>query len=357
MVRVESAPRSSNRDLADPLASNRRTLRPVVWWATAGAFFAVLQICVYANWIIQGDAYRQPMGADTMDSGAKFWAWLLQGISASAGLWTIAYLTRRSLRQKGVAWDAFIAIAFFSVYWQDTIINYLRPIFLYNSYMVNLGAWNPHIPGWISPNARNTPEPLLLIAPVYVWWFVLFAVVFCGLAKRAQQRWPNMGKAGIFAIGVVVLGLMDTLLECLAIRTGLFAYSGVIRELSIWPGKTYQFPLYEGLIVGIFCSIIGMLRYSRDDKGFSAVERGSDRVRFTGKKLTVMRALAWVGLANTMFVLLNVGYNWIGLYSDTTPKYPSYMLNGFCGEGTGIACPGQDIAIPMPNTPRGLQGE
>ena len=47
--------------------------------------------------------------------------------------------------------------------------------------------------------------------------------VICGLAKRAQRRWPSMGKVGIFLIGVVVLGLMDTLLEGRAIRTGRFA--------------------------------------------------------------------------------------------------------------------------------------
>jgi hypothetical protein len=352
VVRVDTGLAAPARTAADHqwALTGQKKSRPVVWWAAVGAFFVIVQVGVYASWILQGDAYPQTMGPDTMDAGAKFWAWLLQGLSASAGLWTIFYLARRSFRQKGLAWDSFIAIAFFSVYWQDTIINYLRPIFLYNSYMVNLGAWNPHIPGWISPNARNTPEPLLLIAPVYVWWFVLFAVAFCGLAKWAQRRWPNIGKAGIFMLGVLVLGLMDTLLEGLAIRTGLFAYSGVIRELSIWPGKTYQFPIYEGVIVGVFCSIIGMIRYTRDDKGYSVIERGSDQVRVTGRKLTVIRALAWIGLANTMFVILNVGYNWIGLYADTTPKYPSYMLNGICGPDTDVECPAPGVPIVFPET-------
>jgi hypothetical protein len=130
----------------------------------------------------------------------------------------------------------------------------------------------------------------------------------------------------------------------------LFAYSGVIRELSIWPGKTYQFPIYEGVIVGVFCSIIGMIRYTRDDKGYSVIERGSDQVRVTGRKLTVIRALAWIGLANTMFVILNVGYNWIGLYADTTPKYPSYMLNGICGPDTDVECPAPGVPIVFPET-------
>jgi hypothetical protein len=349
VVKVDSSPHSEAISL-EPLAPPR-TMRPVVWWATAGVFFAVLQLMVYGAWIIQGDAYAQTTGPDKLDAGAKVLAWVLQGASTAGIITVLLYLFRRSRREGHLTWDSFIAIAFLSVFWQDTICNYMRPIFLYNSYMVNLGAWNPHIPGWISPHARNTPEPLLLSGPIYGWWFVLFAVVFCAMARRARKRWPQIGKFGIFAMGVVVLGFLDAALELTFIRGGLFAYSGVVRELSIWPGKTYQFPLYESLIVGVFCSTIGMLRLNRDDKGRSAIERGIDRVGVTGGKVTAVRAFAWIGLANTMFVILNIGYNWIGFYADTTPKYPSYLSNGLCGPGTGVDCPGQDIPIPMPRTP------
>jgi hypothetical protein len=325
--------------------------RPVLWWAAIGAAFLALQIYIYLAWIISGDAHRTPTGPDPVSSSTKFWAWSLQAASVLGMVVVIVYCVRRSRREKRLTFDALVAIGFFSVFWQDTIVNYIRPNFFYNSYLVNFGAWDPHIPGWLSQNAQKTPEPILLSGPIYVWWFVLFAVVFCGVAKRAKQRWPGIGKVGLFFIGAFVLGLLDFALESLAMHGNLWAYSSVIRPLTIFDGHRFQFPLYEPfLIVGPTCSVIGLLRYRRNDLGQSAPERGLDRVRASSRQKSLLAALAFVGLANVVFGAFNVVWNWGALYGGQTPSYPSYFRNGICGPGTAYSCPGPRVPIPLPQS-------
>jgi hypothetical protein len=324
--------------------SGLRPIRPVVWWAAAGAAFVVLQVGIYAAWFISGDARPQTMGADDMDSGAKVVAWLVQLASSGALVGAVIYCVRRWRREGAMPWDAMLAVGWLSVYWQEVTCNYLRPIFLYNSYAVNLGSWYANVPGWVSPHAEKLPEPLLLSAPVYGYWFIICSSLFCAMARRAKRRWPDIGRLGLFGLGVAVLGVMDLVLELIFIRTGMFAYAGVIRELSIWGGETYQFPIYEPLLIGSVCSLMGLLRYCRDDHGHSAIERGAETIT-TRRRASLVRTLAFVGVANVVFGLFNAGYVWISLYVDPAPKYPSYLTNGMCGPGTDTPCPGPGVPI------------
>lgn len=352
MVRLETGQAAPARTATDNqwAPASEKKARPVVWWAAVGAGFLALQLYVAAVWIFSGDAYKQPMGPDEMDTGAKVLAWVLQGFSTSLLLGVVFYCARRWRRDGRMPWDAMLGIGFLCVFWQDTFCNWLRPIFFYNSYMVNFGAWNSHVPGWISPHARNIPEPVLLSGPIYGWWFVIFAGAFCAMARRARKRWPDITKVKLFFMGVVLLGIMDMILECTFIRGGLFAYSGVIRELSIWGGKTYQYPMYEAVIVGVFCSIVGLIRLGRDDRGFSVIERGADTLKVSTKGQAAIRTLCFIALSNVMFLVLNIVYVWIGLYVDPTPKYPSYLSNGLCGPGTGVECPAPGVPIVLPET-------
>ncbi|HZQ77945.1 MAG TPA: spirocyclase AveC family protein [Acidimicrobiia bacterium] len=347
MLDTERAARRATVQPPPAETPGRRPFRPVVWWAAVGAAFVIFQIWLYATWFLSGDAYRQPMGADPVSGASKVTAWLLQGGSTGALVVVVVYLVRRSRREGALTWDAYIAIGFLSVFWQDTLCNYLRPTFIYNSYLVNLGAWYPHVPGWVAPHFRNIPEPFLLTGPLYGWYFVLFAVAFCAMARRAERRWPRIGRAGLFAIGVGALFILDMVIEMVFLRAGLFAYSGAIRSLSVWGGRTYQYPLYEGLFAGSVTALVGLLRYHRDDRGRSAIERGVDTIG-PGRRVTAVRALAWVGLANVCLLWVNVSYAWISLYVDPTPRYPSYMTNGLCGEHSDIACPAPGVPVPTP---------
>jgi Spirocyclase AveC-like len=325
--------------------------RPIHYWSAFGAAAVIVQVYAFAAWIISGDAHRQPTGADPVPGGVQMMGWVLQAISVIAALTVVLYIWRRTRREGKLAWDALIAIAFAGVYWQDTICNYARPIFFYNSTLFNFGAWNPHIPGWLSPNAANIPEPILMIGPLYAWWFVLFGIVFCAMARKMREYRPNISKVTIFVTGVVVLGVMDLVLENIFIRSQLFAYSGVINELSFYAGTIYQFPVYEALIVGVFCSIVGMVRLNRDDRGRSVIERGVDELQVGSRAKTTLRVLAMLGLSNFMFFVLNFVYIWIGCYVDPMPHYPSYLNNDMCGTAVSPPCPGPGVPIQINPNP------
>ncbi len=331
--------------------TTRSRLRPIHWWSAAGAVFVAVQIYAFTAWIISGDAYPQPTGADPVPGNVKVYAWILQAACLTAFVTVLVYIWRRSRREGKLTWDALVAIAFAGVYWQDTIINYARPNFFYNSYLINFGAWNPHIPGWLSPYGGNVPEPILMIGPLYAWWFVLFGIVFCAMARKLRQYRPDIGKPAIFAVGVLVLGLMDFVLENIFIHSHLFAYSAVINALSLYAGQTYQFPWYEAVIVGVFCSIVGMIRLNRDDRGRSVVERGVDEMQVGSRAKTGLRILAFLGLSNTMFVILNVLYIWISFYVSPMPHYPSYLNNDMCGAAVSTPCPGPHVPVRIDGGP------
>ena len=172
-------------------------LRPIHYWSAFGAACVAIQIYVYGSWLLSGDVYPQRTGSDPVPVGVQAAAWIMQATSVLAVVALIVYVWRRSRREHALAWDALIAIGFTAAYWQDPIINYFRPVYFYNSYLINVGAWTSHIPGWLSPHAGNLPEPLFMILPIFTCLFVVFGIAFCAMARRraadlARHRasWP-----------------------------------------------------------------------------------------------------------------------------------------------------------------------
>src|SRR5205085_12380369 len=138
--------------------------------------------------------------------------------------------------------------------------------YFWNSYLVNFGSWAPHIPGWLSPNAHRLPDPILLAGPGYFWTTLPVVIGVCAVMRWCERRWPSLGMVGLVTLAWVAAFVADLLLELPWVRTGLLAYPGTIHELSIWGGKTYQFPIYEAAIWGMVWAMLGALRYYRNDK-------------------------------------------------------------------------------------------
>lgn len=319
--------------------------RPVLWWAAIGVAFLAVAFYAFVGWFVSGDAFTTPTGPDPVPSATRIWAWLFQCCSLAGIVVVGIYCWRRSKREGELTFDALLVIGCVSMYWQDPGLNFLRPLFLYNSYLANLGAWTPHVPGWISPYSRNLPEPLLLIGGAYVWWPLVFAILYCAIARRAHRRWPNMNRLGVFLVGLAAMAVFDVVLEILFVRTELMAYQGTVRSLSLWGGRPYQFPLYESLFIGSVLAFFGTLRHDRDDQGRPHILRGIDRVHASARGRTCLSVLAFVGVTNVALLAYNVAFNWVGLYADQAPAYPSYLRNSMCGEGTNYPCPGKDVPV------------
>jgi len=161
-----------------------------------------------------------------------------------------------------------------------------------------------------------------------------------------------MSTPTLVLIGFLSVCLFDLVLEVAMIRTRVSAYPGTIHGLSIYGGKPYQFPAYNAVFAGGIFTASGVLRYFRDDKGNSFVERGLERLTLPRRRQNGLRILAVCGFANlALLVTYFIPYNWVVLHADRTPEYPTWLRAGICGEGTGYECPNQTSAIPQPRTP------
>ena len=113
---------------------------------------------------------------------------------------------------------------------------------------------------------------------------------------------------------------LDLFAELIWVRTSMYAYPGTIHGLSIWGGKWYQFPIYESVLWPMMWTAMGALKYFRDDKGRSVVERGVDRVKARRARRTPLRVLAIVGFANVAMIIYTIPMVDFSLHNDSTPR-------------------------------------
>ena len=123
-------------------------------------------------------------------------------------------------------------------------------------------------------------------------------------------------------------------------------YASVVSVLSLFDGTYHQFPIYEGFIMAGFGCGVTFLRVTRDDRGRTFVEKGSDSIppRWRNK----VSVLAVSGVVMLWTGLSYFGpWTWLQVQADSGAALPSYMRNGICGAGTDQACPSG--AVPLPN--------
>ncbi len=328
-------------------ASPPRTTEPVRWWAAAGAVVTAAQLWAFVTWFTRGDA--KPVHPTVEVPGAtRAWAVTLQAVMVVAFVAMVAWVVRGCLRERRLTLDAVLVLGWASVFWLDPAANYVRPIFLYNSELVNLGSWVNGIPGWTSPNMERLPEPLLMIGLSYVAFGMGMTLILSAVMRAVRRRHPGATVGRLLVTAFVVMVVLELAAELVFVRTGLYAYSGVIRDLSMWGGKTYQYPVYSAIFAAPVFVGAAAFRELRDDRGRCHIERGVDRVSASPTVRGILRSLAAAGFIN---VALIVGYFVpmvaISLHVDQTPTdYPAYFLNGICGNGSTVACPGPGQPIP-----------
>lgn len=241
---------------------------------------------------------------------------------------------------------------FFAIFW-DPSMNWIQQGCVYNPYAFNLGFLSNHIPGWMSPRAELLPEPLIGWAggyPGFLIWGCLF-----GLAamRWVKARFPTINNVKLSIAGVLAVMLFDMVLECILIRgTGIYAYPGSIRALSLWGGHWYQFPIYEAIFFGGWWGLCAVLLYFKDDKGLTWVERGVEKIDMCKRsnfKKGMMRAIAVIGFCQTIELIIYVlPMPLITANADPFPDdTPAFFTvgTGMCGPGTGLACPRPDLPI------------
>ena len=328
----------------------RRRVTPVKWWAALGAGLVVLQVYVYGAWIADGPT-RTPTGSTPVPTAMK-WSvigWQVGGVVISAVM--LYLLLVRPWRREGrITLDGLLCLAFPTMIWQDTVVNFFQQWFVYNAAFVNWGSWDSHVPGWLSQGGELIPQPLLFIIPMYLSILLLPAILGCAVMRKAQARWPHIGRFGLVASCFGFFVVLDVVLEPLLMWSGMYSYPGAIRWLTVFDGHYYQYPIYAAILMPAGWTGWACLRYFKDDHGLTIAERGLERIRTTPRRKAGLRFLAVAGACNAaVFCLTNFPYAVTGLYADTwIPDVlnRSYFTSGICGPGTDYACSGPGIAIP-----------
>jgi hypothetical protein len=347
------AVRTVGRDTAPatvtaPVVSTPRKTRTVLVWAALGAFFAALQVYVYVSWVLSDQFKATDPGPSPLGASTHFWVVFFQIVSPLAAVALLAWVIRGCIRERRFTVDAMIVVVWAGLYWLDPFINVLRPQFLYNSHLFNRGSWVEHIPGWLSPNGHLLPEPLIFLGAIYLWMGPLATFMASRVMRRVRTRDPRASVLRTLATAWAVMVVFLLACELFFMRTGMYAYPLTIHKLSIWGGKTYQYPLAELFIWPMVWTSMASVRFFRNRDGSTFLDRGIDTVGPKGAR-PLLRTLALLGFGTVAMLVYYVPMTALTPYGDAYPKgYPSYMINGMCGPGTHYACPGPGVPIVGP---------
>jgi hypothetical protein len=192
-------------------------------------------------------------------------------------------------------------------------------------------------------------EPILIIPGVYGYVFVITMFLGAWVMRRAKARWPRIGTVGLIGVCFVGMVLFDIVLEgVIFMPLGIWEYPGG-RGPAMFPGTYHAFPVNEIITVSTTFTAVACLRYFRNDRGQTLVERGSELLRMSAGKQAVVRALAVLaGVHVALFITYTIPNTWIGMHSKEWQRDlldRSYLTDGLCGAGTDRACPGPGVPL------------
>jgi hypothetical protein len=312
----------------------------VVWWAWVGIAFGAVEAVSIIGWFTSGHATPTHAIAADVPSYVKVSAVIIQTLGVLACIGVLTYLVREYRRQRTFTFAAVVTIAGFSTWWQDSLMNYVRPQAGYNSYYVNFGVWNSDVPGWLSWNGHALPEAVLVEGACY-FCMLLYAMLGAAAMRWARNRWPAISVAGLITVAFGTLMLFNAFFELTVnIPARSYGWSSTIGWLTLFGGTDFRYPIYEGVLSTFVFAPSAVLLYFLDDHGRSVVEQGIDQVRGSSLKKGLTRVLAVVGVLNVCFLAgYTIPITWIGLHTDHHYTLPSYLSNGTCGVEVAYPCP------------------
>lgn len=315
-------------------------------WAFAGFVMLAWIAQGWIRWVASDDFTPAPRGPDKIPTGDLVLLRTLEVASLAIMVWLVWHTIVRPLRhQRRLGFDGKLLLAGMCGYFVDQFLNIYNTAFNFNAYAVNRGSWGNFIPGMHAPLQGRAAEGLLWAWAMYTYFVVAAAMIGSKLLRSLERRFPTMSSAGLWVTTYAIFFVADFLIEMpLFVHHGVYAYAGVPKALSIFAGRSYQFPMYECVFVGLVCIGATWLRESRDDRGRSRVERGVDELRIgpRAKELVSFAAIA-AFTVSLLTLAYFIPFSWMSMQSDSYPKLPSYLMsNAYCGNpGTGRLCPSQ----------------
>ena len=333
-----------SRKVTDPASDDRTPAVKI--WAGIGLAFVLLHTYIITSWVTGPNFQRVAQGPSEPPTWMKIELIAWQAFSIPAALAMLYFLVIRPWRRnRNVGIDGLFVIAGFSIFCQDVWSSAGNHWFTYNSYMVNFGSWANDVP-WF--NAYGKPaqmlvEPILFLPAAYTYIMAIGAALGCWAMRMFKTRRPQTKTVGMIAFGFLVMCAFDVVIEGMIwLPLGIFEYPG--GHWSLFPNSYHKFPLNEMLTIGAVFTAMAALKFYRDDRGLTIVERGVTKLGLSPGKTLALRALAIVGFVNlAMFAFYNVPNTLLAINGEEWPadlQKRSYFLDGLCGEGTDRACPG-----------------
>lgn len=245
---VESPPRVEMSGRALSADARRPSPVPVVMvWATVGAALLSFEVFVLLRWILGANFAPTSPGTAQISGGQQALFLVLQivlPIAAVAGIWF--WVIRPWRREGRLTTDGMLALSGAMIFFWDMCMNFTSVTLLYNSGMVNFGAWaTGSWPGWISPHANRLPEPIFVTMPGYTALVFSQVMLILFVMRKIKAKRPMLSPLAVWPILFLGLTLIDTIIESALLRMGIYAYPGGIRWLTLYSGETYQLPMTE----------------------------------------------------------------------------------------------------------------
>jgi hypothetical protein len=350
--------KTSATAVAEPLPApprvdvQQRPTRPVQLWALLGAVIVAFELYVWIRWLTGPYFKAVPSGPSSPPAAMKVILSVWTGvICAGFPVSIYFFLIRPWRRERRITLDGMLLISCAFLFFQDPLLNYIKPFSTYNTWMWNRGAWTAYVPGWSSfekPGAQ-VAEPFLMNAPGYAFGVLLCTMLGCWFMRKFKARWPQLSNAGLIGVTFVWAVLFDVVMEGFFLMPmGLFTYPGAIKGLSINAGHYYQWPVYEGFMWGAVQTGLCSIRFFTNDRGQTFVEKGLETVPGGVIRQQFTRMLALIAVTSTaFFVFYNIPVQLFALHQQSWPAditKRSYFLDGICGQGSGRACP--DPSLP-----------
>ena len=342
---------SANKTTSATPITSRRT-NPALLWALLGLAFISFELFVIARWI--GSDNFRPVPYDPASVPAltqqviTITQWLSPLVTAFI---VIKFLLLPWIRERRPTTDGMLVIAYFFLWFQDPLGNLISTQLYYSAAWINRGSWTlGSFPGWISPNGNHLPEPILVMGFGYLWLGFCSAIAACKVMQWTRNQFPHTSNLELILVALTVGIALDITAELALMLAGTFAWPGAIKGLTLFYGEPYQFPMTEGVLFGATIVSGGVLRFFRDDKGATVVERGIERLSMGSSGKTTVKFFAIFGFMHLFMALVySLPMAISSMYTTVNQRFPSHLENGMCVVGQNKdQCPGPGVAMPRP---------
>jgi len=327
-----------------------RQRQPVQTWAWFGVAWLVFWAYVLIRWVAGPYFHSVPTGPVQPPSWMRvlFTSWQAAALPLVA-VALFLLVIRSWRRDHTVPLDGLLFIGFVFMSLQDAGSDFFGYWYTTNSHLLNMGSFYNDIPGWLGfgrPGAQVAWVPLFHLIE---YPFGMFVPVLggCWLMRKVRARW-HMPAAALVAMIYPLMMVWDMLIEGAFTNLGFYTMAG--GRLSFFPDSYSKFPLIEPVLIATLLTPVVALRFFKNDRGETVVERGVSRLRVSAGRKVLLRALAVIGFLQLNYLVM---YNipiaaYMGAKPGTWPAqiqaYP-YFTDHLCGATTNRLCPGPGIPL------------